>query len=55
MRRASPSAVCPTWRDLPEALALDLLRAMGYTKRASIVELARRVTSDHPLPSRPFR
>lgn len=49
--RASPLL----WAELPEPLALDLLRAMGYTKKASILELARRVTLGLPLPARPFR
>lgn len=58
MRRASPSrckAEPPTWAQVPEALALDLLRAMGYTRKASIKELARRVTCGLALPSRPYR
>ena len=57
MGRASPSGVpnatsCLKWANLREALALDLLQAMGYTRKSAHLELAKRIARDEPLPRR---
>ena len=53
MGRASPSrmpAVQLKWANLSEPLAIDLLRAMGYTHKAALRELQQRIARDQPLP-----